>query len=245
MPVELTCRCTLCSVETHLLSELALVDRNAVREVFSAYPALVRHPSITNLISHLRHLPADARSDEFLRDLFALHLSQAVLVERLLILTFLPVLHRTVRLVTKQQFELSPEDIAQEALSFFLEFLHSDELRNRPSHFAFVISREIKRHVFTWARRESRKAAVLDDLNGEALSALDVHSSFERVTQLSHFLHRSVNKGMLTDAELDMLVAFKLNGGTGGEPRGFHGTSPNAVRQRLKRLLAKLRRSAR
>jgi hypothetical protein len=171
--------------------------------------------------------------------------SHALLVEGLLVLTFLPVLHRTVRLVATRQLGLLPEDIAQEALSFFLGFLHSDELRNRRSHFAFAISRELKRHIFTWARRESRKAAALDDLNGETLTALNVHFPFERLTQLRHLLHRAVTKGMLTSAELNMLLEFKLNGGTGSGPGGFNGTSPNAVRQKLKRLLAKLRRLAR
>ena len=244
MPVELTCGCAMCSVETQLLSELAFADQNAVRKLFSAYPALARHSSITNLISYLKKLPADNRSDELLRDLFLLRVNHATLVEPLLVLNFLPVLHRTVRLVTTQQFGLSPEDIAQETLSFFLEFLHSDKFRKRHSHFAFAISREVKRHVFTWARRESRKAAALDDLTGENVTALSVQFSLERLTELRHFLHLAVTKGMLTGAELDMLVDFKLNGGAAGEPGGFNGTSSNAVRQKLKRLLAKLRRLA-
>src|SRR4029077_6845781 len=131
------------------------------------HPALARHSSPADLVSHLRHLPVDARSDELLRELFSLRPHNALVVEPLLVLSFLPLLHRTVRLVTMQQFALSVEDSAQEALSFLLEFLHSDEMSNRRSHFAFAISREVKRYVFTWARRERRKTAVLDGLNSE------------------------------------------------------------------------------
>jgi DNA-directed RNA polymerase specialized sigma24 family protein len=57
-------------------------------------------------------------------------------------------------------------------------------------------------------------------------------------------MHRSVTKGLLTNAELDLLIEFKLNGTSSEEIADFNRTSSNAIRQRLKRLLAKLRRLA-
>ena len=54
-----------------------------------------------------------------------------------------------------------------------------------------------------------------------------------------------MTKGMLTDSELDLLIQFKLDGNTGEELAALNGSSSNAVRQRFKRLLAKLRRLAR
>ena len=69
-------------------------------------------------------------------------------------------------------------------------------------------------------------------------------SSLERLAQLRHFLRRCVSRGMLTEAELHSLVESKLNGGNAGELGALDGISPNAVRQKLKRLLAKLRRLA-
>jgi len=53
-----------------------------------------------------------------------------------------------------------------------------------------------------------------------------------------------VTKGLLADAELDLLIQFKLNGTSREEFADFNGTSSNAVRQKLKRLVAKLRRLA-
>jgi hypothetical protein len=244
MPQELACSCTLCGIEAQLLSELALTDPVAIRELLDTHPLLAPYSSIPELLSQLRNLPPDGRSDDLLRALFALRLSQTRLVEPLLVLAFFPMLHRTVHLVTKQQFALSPEDTAQEALSFFLEFVRSHEMCNRRSHFAFAIAREVKRHVFTWAERESRRIALLDELNGELQVPPDEHSSLERLTDLRHFLHRCVTNGMLTNAELDSLVEFKLNGGSAKEIGGFNGTSANAVRQKFKRLLARLRRAA-
>jgi hypothetical protein len=53
-----------------------------------------------------------------------------------------------------------------------------------------------------------------------------------------------VTKGLLTDSELDLLIQFKLDGNNGEKLGETNGTSSNAVRQRLKRLLTKLRRLA-
>lgn len=243
MPQELACTCTLCGVEARLLSELSLTDSFTVRALLASHASLAPHSSIPDLLSHLRNLPPDGRSDDLLQVLLRLRLTRASLVEPLLVLAFLPLLHRTVHLVVKQQFSLSQEDTAQQALSFFLEFLRSDEMRVRRSHFAFAISREVKRQVFTWADRESRKIALLDNLNAELPAPSDEHFSLERLTALRHFLHRCVTSGMLTDSDLHLLVEFKLNGGNARELGGFNGTSANAVRQRLKRLLARLRQA--
>ena len=244
MPQELACRCTLCDIEARLNFELALVDPKSVREMLSSHSSLLPHCSISGLLSHLRNLRSDAESDSLLQGLLALRLKHSSLVEPLLILAFLPLLHRTVHQVTNRQFALSPEDTAQQALSFFLELLHSADMRNRRSHLAYAVAREIKRHVFSWAQRESRTMAPLDDLYGEIPAPAYELSSLERLTQLRHFLRRCVSRGMLTDAELDSLVESKLNGGNLAELGALDGISPNAVRQKLKRLLAKLRRIA-
>src|SRR5262249_47724317 len=164
------------------------------------------------LVSRLRRLTADTESDNLLRDLIALRTSDPAIVESLLLLAFLPLLHRTVRMVAKRQSLLASEDIAQEALRFFVEFARSDHIRKRNSHFAFVISREVKRHIFRWAGRETRGTALMDELK-ENVHSLNGHLLFERLTELRHFLNRCVTSGVLTEKELNLLVDFKLNGG--------------------------------
>jgi hypothetical protein len=84
----------------------------------------------------------------------------------------------------------------------------------------------------------------LNHYDSETLGALAVGESFERYTLLRHFLYRCVTKNLLTDAELNLLIDLKLNGINGEDFADFNGTSSNAVRQRLKRLLTKLRRLA-
>ena len=103
----------------------------------------------------------------------------------------------------------------------------------------------MKRHIFEWAKRESTKAALLDHSDAEASVFIELEDSFEQYALLRHFLHRCVTKGMLADSELDLLIQFKLDGNTGEELAALNGSSSNAVRQRFKRLLAKLRRLAR
>ena len=244
MPAGGTCDCALCKIELRLLRDLSRTDSRALREAFSVSERLRAYPSVSNLLSDLKTLPADARSDQLLRELFAIRVLAPAITESLLILTFLPMVHGTVRRVSKQQPGLSLEDISQQVLSFLLQYLRSRELEARQSHFAFAISRAVKRQVFEWASRESGKMGVTDLYDSEALCSLPFEESFERYAFLRHFLHRCVTKGLLTDAELNLLIDLKLNGTNGEEFADFNGTSSNAVRQRLKRLLAKLRRLA-
>jgi len=245
MPAGVSCDCILCNIETQLLRDLSRGESDALGELSSKSGRLRAYPSVSSLLSHLKNSPADVRSDELLRELVAVRPSNPVFIESLLVLTFLPMLHGTVRRVFRQQPGLSSEDISQEALSFLLQFLRSEELQARGSHFAFAISRAVKRQVFEWASRESRKMAVTNRYGGEALTSPSFEEPFERYAFLRHFLHRCVTKGLLTDAELNLLIDLKLNGTNGEEFADFNGTSSNAVRQRLKRLLAKLRRLAR
>jgi DNA-directed RNA polymerase specialized sigma24 family protein len=245
MPLGVTCDCSLCNIEARLLSDLCSTEAGAFRELFSGSQSLLQYSSVSTLLMHLRMATADARSDELLCELFASQGTNSAFIESLLVLAFLPMLHGTIRRVSRQQPELSPEDITQQALSFLLQYLRSDELHARQSHFAFAISRAVKRQVFEWASRESGKTRLLNYYDAETLPALAFEEPFERYALLRHFLHRCVTKGLLTGAELDLLIQFKLNGTNGEEFADFNGTSSNAIRQRLKRLLAKLRRLAR
>ena len=203
--------------------------------------------SVSCLLSDLKAAPADARSDELLRELFLQfgQLTPADSPRAFLSSTFLPMLHGTVRRVSKQQPGLSLEDISQQVLSFLLQYLRlrgtQPDSRLRCSQFR----RAVKRQVFEWATPRKREDGMTDHYDGEALAPLRFEESFERYAFLRHFLHRCVTKGLLTDAELNLLIDLKLNGTNGEEFADFNGTSSNAVRQRLKRLLAKLRRLAR
>jgi hypothetical protein len=244
MAPGVTCGCALCNIELRLLHVLSCTEADALAELFSASDRLRRYSSVSSLLLHLKSSPTDAQSDELLRELFAVRLLNPAFTESLLVLTFLPMLHGTLRRVARQQPGLPQEDISQQALSFLLQYLRSEELQTRQSHFAFAISRAVKRQLFQWANRESAKTGALNHYDRESFSALAFEEPLERYAFLRHFLHRCVKNGRLTDAELNLLIDLKLNGTHGDEFASFNRTSSNAVRQRLKRLLAKLRRLA-
>lgn len=244
MPLSAACGCALCEIEARLLSEVSRIEAGTGCALFSGCENLQGRYSAKNLLSRLRASPDGASSDEVLSQLFLSRRAQPALVESVLILAFLPVLHATVRRVAKHQPRLLEEDIAQQSLAFLMQYLRSTEFLSRRSHFAFGISRAVKRQMFEWAKRESAREAVFCHSRGGTVPDSAV-ASFERQALLRHFLHGCVTKGLLANGELDLLIEFKLNGTNGKEFADFNGTSSNAVRQKLKRLLAKLRRLAR
>jgi len=97
--------------------------------------------------------------------------------------------------------------------------------------------------MFEWPTRESARYALFEHSRERTIpdSAVD---SFERHAPLRHFLKRCVSKGLLRNGELELLIEFKSNGTSGEEFADFNGTSSNALRQKLKRLVAKLHRLA-
>jgi DNA-directed RNA polymerase specialized sigma24 family protein len=195
------------------------------------------------LLLALRKPHDAAYSDELIRDLVGAQTTQLVSTESIFILAFLPLLHRTVGRIAKQQAALSHDDIAQQALSFLLELLRANELQTRTSYFAFAISRALKRRMFEWARREGGFSGP-PAADSNSLAAVVGTDSMERYAMLRHFLHRCVVKGLLSDAELDLLIRFKLGEKTVEEIAGSSSISSNAFRQKMKRLLSKLRRLA-
>lgn len=244
MPLGITCDCPLCHIEARLLSDLYSTEAGDFRKLLTESHTLRQYSSVSALLLHLRTSPADARSDELLRELFAARGTNPTFIEGILVLAFLPMLHATIRRVGRQQPGFAQEDITQQALTFLLQYLRSAELDARQSHFAFAISRAVKRQVFEWANRESGKTGLLRYSDAETFAALAAEEPFERYALLRHFLHRCVSRGLLSDAELDLLIQLKLNGTNGEDFADLNGTSSNAVRQRLKRLLSKLRRLA-
>lgn len=239
-----TCRCLLCRIEKQLADELAssIEAYDAIR--LPATNGLRAFASPFHLLSHLKATQAGPSSDELFRELLAARAVEPQFVETLMIVAFVPVLHGTIRRIAKQQLRLTRADITQQALSVFLQVLRSEQIEKRQSHFAFAISRAAKRQLFEWAGREGAvRGPGRDEEPQDLLRPMD-DEFMERHAVLRHFLHRCIAKGLLGDAELDLLIQIKLDGNTGDEIAESNSTTSNAVRQRMKRLLAKLRRLA-
>lgn len=239
-----TCRCLLCRIEQQLADELASRATEFDMLLSTTTNGLRNFASSFHLLSHLKATHADTSSDELYRDLLACRGASPQLVESLMILAFIPVLHGTIRRVAKNNSHIARADITQQALNVFLQVLRSAQITGRQSHFVFAITRSLKRQLFEWAGREGSVHGPVNKDEISHASNLTYDESMERHALLRHFLHHCVTNRLLADGELDFLVQIKLDGNTGDEIAGLHSVSSNAVRQRMKRLLAKLRRIA-
>lgn len=238
------CRCLLCQIEQQLIREITSSVTEYEALLNSTANGLRSFTSPFHLLAHLKATHADSSSDDLYRELLAARVARPQLVETLMILAFVPVLHGTVRRIAKHQSNLARADITQQALTVFLQALRSGQIENRHSHIVFAISRLVKRRLFEWAGREG---TVHSPVKAEDRLVVELNDDawIERLAALRHFLNRCVAHRFLSHAELELLIQSKLDGNTGEEIAELNGTSSNAVRQRVKRLLAKLRRLAR
>lgn len=243
MPSAPPCHCLLCSTEASLLKTTSLSEKEIVQGMFLKAAHLSRFASVSSLIRYLRSAAPDTEIDAVLGELCALRKGHAEITKALFVLAFLPMLQVVIRRVTRVQSALVLEDVTQQALSFLLQYLASPDLDARRSHYAFAISRAVKRKTFEWARRQSHIENIEAYRNGN-FSSFTVAEDLERYATLRHFLHNAVARHLLTDRELDLLIEFKLEGNGRGEFEASGRGNSNMLRQRLKRVLAKLRRIA-
>jgi hypothetical protein len=235
------CGCPLCRIENEFLAEFLDNDRLAsCRKILASAPELAAFSGLGPLLAHLR-LCRDARStDAILRALLqAKPISADGTVERIFLLAFLPHMHAAMRSVLRRYPQLSPEDASQSILQSLLHFLDSRQLQARRDFLGFAIARRVKRVGFEWAEHEIRSLVFEPTTDRFDLNGFD--DSFERLVLLRHFLDSAVRRGVLNTDELDLLIQFKLENGLNGDIPEIH---TNAHRQRLKRLVLKLRHLA-
>jgi len=161
---------------------------------------------------------------------------QGYLVPRdTILLAFVPMLHSVARHATTRCPWLARDDIEQFVVLQFMRLLRSSEFSTRNSHVAYAMSRALRRYVFLWTKRQARFVSVADP-ETEDLARCENAETMERLAALRHFLHRCHSRGLITQADLDVLVRFKL------DDEGVEYS--NAARQRMKRLMFKLRQAA-
>jgi DNA-directed RNA polymerase specialized sigma24 family protein len=244
------CDCLVCRLEKSLLAEFRDAD---VCDDSVAVPGdlLSAFPTYLDLIGHL-HAPSDPSDSSSSDALLAALLQPDSKVgprlprQQLLLLVFVPTIHRTASQITAMFPSLSRDDISQQVLSVFLEFLHSTELRTRRSHLAFTIARKLRRNAFRWAIRESR-SATSDEAEAGLLPPAEAVASDGPVPaegQLREFLDSCQERGWLSLEERHLLVEFKIEGVSCLELACRNGHSAVSVQRRIQRLLDRLRRLA-
>lgn len=245
MPASRYCGCTICSVERNLEDHLSAPEaQERYAALFTDCPSLICFPTASSLLAHLRGLRyvngSGEASDKIFRALRERLGKPGEIAETVLLLALVPVLHATVRSFRRACPMLDREDLSQQTVAIFMTLMHGEDWRRHETHLAFALTREIRRSVSLWVQNEVRLLPEFSDRSRpeRSISAADL---FERNVQLKHFLTRSLHSGALDAHDLHLLIEFKLEGGI--EERR-NGPVPNAVRQRMKRLLKKMRRHA-
>ena len=246
------CECLICRLEASFIAELS-DDRS--HEEFRLFvvssPILSAFPSPSDLIQKLRdhdNHQQSPSSDELLLDLLGRGsdiLFQPIW-QRLLLLVFIPTVHRTTSQITGTFPSLTRDDTAQHLFAVLLEFLHSKELHSRNSHLGFSIARKIRRSAFRWAIRESQRS-LRDETNGTPTAVLEIDVSdgdSHANILLQQFLDNCQRRGWLSYEERELLTQFKLEGISCPELARRTGHSVVAIRHRIQRLLDRLRRIA-
>jgi hypothetical protein len=166
-------------------------------------------------------------------------------VNQLVLLILMPAMHQTARKITAGFRSLAREEIAQHLVMTLLEIIESETLLREPSHFAFRITRLLRRRLFCWALRESRGATKGDSIVLATDGDRDRRANFESEVLLREFFYRCLEDGWITPAELVSLVLFKIEGVRAEVLAAQAGISEIAFRHRTQRLVERLRRIAR
>jgi len=253
MMTGLHCACLVCRLETSLVAELSEERVPDERVVSSDSGELLS--SFSSPLDLVRKLHASedhkngSSTDPLLQEILKQHSASplASVWQRLLLLVFIPTIHRTTSQITAMFPSLARDDTAQHVLAVFLEFLHSSELQTRHTHLAFTISRKLRRQAFRWAIRESR-GRTPEEADGASNTDADEVAGEEPLhaeVHLDRFLDHCQKLGWLSLEERELLVRSKIEGVTCQELAARNGHGAIAVQHRIQRLVDRLRRLAR
>ncbi len=247
------CNCLICRLETSLATELGTAaNHENYRQIAASTLILAGFPFPLDLIQHL-HRPEIVRKDpspdqilvELIRQRSNLSLQQ--FRHSMLLLVFIPTMHRTATQLSSSFPSLARDDIAQHAVTVLLEFIDSKQLQSRQSHLAFTVARHIRRAAFRWAIHESRIAGA-EEPDGPLRKPTELETSEDHshsAVLLREFLDNCERKGWLTSVERRILTQSKIEGVSCQELSRRDGRSSVALQHRIQRLIDRLRRLTR
>ena len=253
MKQHLKCNCTICSVERLLFVSvgeplgterfLKLAASSPVLTTFTNASALIHHlhgqkdgdyrpPSVSEVLGALIQAGPETNDPQ---------MSQSVLV-----LAFMPAIHRTYREICAWFQEIPADDIAQQVLLFFLGLAASVPVGLLNGQLPFALSRSLRRNTLRWAMREQLMLMDRNFAENRVRQAEPREDArFESVSLLWDFLDYCVRIGILSKFERDLLVKVKLDGFIAKELLDRHTVlSPKAVHVRIQRIMQKLHDAA-
>ena len=163
MRENLQCNCHICKIERHLVISLSdphhsdeflrLAHAAAPLATFSTACALVEH-----LHAHRDGEKSVPSASEVVASLMQSSslISETELRNSVLVLSFVPMIHRTYREVRAWFREIEAEDIAQQILTLFLELVDSAGTITLSNHLPIALTRTLRKNAFRWAEKAKR-----------------------------------------------------------------------------------------
>ncbi len=241
----------MCRTERQLIASLErLESKNAFQELCDLCPAIRKFSSISEFISHLHTTDGNSeryRSNDQLLSVLVRALagnqSDSVL-QAVLILAFIPALHRTSRDVSYLFPALYEQDVCQQVLATFLRVSLSPSIQRRTGFVPIAITRTVRKIVFRWAFREVHEAEIQKE-PGSRNRNLARPDPFESYLLLRDFFEHCERTGVLAASEQEVLTKLKLEGLSAKQLAQLEGsTSEEAVHHRSYRIMARLRKAA-
>jgi hypothetical protein len=250
MSKENNCRCVVCDIERGLLNSLSTqIARTQFQVLALNHPTLNHFDSPADVITrlHEQERVEDANHKAWNGILHALVESIAdrtaeEIGQQLLLLAFMPAIHRTYAEVCQLFPALGADDIAQQASLVFLEATRTRFVTSQNGYLPVALAKEFRRRLFRWAFLETRRS-----LSPEEVSTVqqepESNENFEDAVLLEDLLSQWQRAGVLSQEECDLLRKFKCDGFHFNElDTGEGGPSANALYFRVYRAINRLRR---
>jgi DNA-directed RNA polymerase specialized sigma24 family protein len=249
---KIQCNCHICKTERHLivsLSEKPYSDEFLI-VANSAIP-LSTFPSALALVEHL-HTQRNGvisvpSASEIMTSLIQNNslVSRAELKNSVLVLSFIPMIHRTYREVRAWFREIEPEDIAQQILTLFLDLVSSVSAIPMNNYLPIALTRALRKNSFRWAEKEKRHTIQRETDKSQEFAEPGANDTFEAVSVLNDFLNHCHGIGILSTFERDLLIKLKVEGFFAKEIIQTHtALSEKAVHSRVERILQRLQKAA-
>ena len=252
MRENLQCNCHICKIERHLVVSLSEPPHSAeFLSLANAASPLARFSTALALVEHL-HAQRDGgtsvpSASEVVGSLirYGSIASEMELKHSVLVLSFIPMIHRTYREVRAWFREIESEDIAQQILTLFLELVTSASPTLMSNHLPIALTRTLRKNAFRWAEKEKRHAVQRETEKSQEIAEPSASDTFETVLALNDFLGHCHRIGILSVFERDLLIRLKVQGFFAKEIIQTHtALSEKAVHWRVERILQRLQKAA-
>jgi hypothetical protein len=218
MVKENNCCCVVCQVERSLLNSLSTqTARTHFQALARNHAALEHFDSPVDVIAQLHeHERVEAANHNAWNGI--LHALVESIADRtaeeigqqLLLLAYMPAIHKVHREACPKFPGLCPEDIAQQAALCFLETARSPEIQNLNGHLPAALARRFRQSLFRWAINELLQSLPLEEIAANIPGTQA--RNFEEGILLEQLLSKAQRMGVLSLSECELVRKFHCDG---------------------------------